>query len=138
MFCRSLFVFLFFSFGHCVVCSSSIYGSWIPLFIFKLYLRRKFILLEIDTCLACVFVLYYILEIQNLTITFILSEHVRFLTFVFNSQIINAIKCMNIFVYQYAGGRRGRDRMMSWVRISIRVRCTTLCDKVCQSLVAGR
>ena len=30
-----------------------------PFFIFKLYLRRKFILLEIDTCLACVFVLYY-------------------------------------------------------------------------------
>jgi hypothetical protein len=30
-----------------------------PFFIFKLCLRRKFILLEIDTCLACVFVLYY-------------------------------------------------------------------------------
>jgi len=26
MFCRSLFVLLYFSFGHCVVCSSSIYG----------------------------------------------------------------------------------------------------------------
>jgi hypothetical protein len=25
-----------------------------------------------------------------------------------------------------------------WVRISIRARCTTLCDKVCQWLVAGR
>jgi hypothetical protein len=25
-----------------------------------------------------------------------------------------------------------------WVRISIRVRCTTLCDKVCQCLAAGR
>jgi hypothetical protein len=74
--------------------------------------NNQFIFLELDTCLACVFVLYYILEIQNLTITFILSEHLRFLTFVFNSQIINAIKCMNIFVYQYEGGRRGRDRMM--------------------------
>ena len=31
MFCRSLFVLLyFFSFGHCVVCSSSIYGLWLP------------------------------------------------------------------------------------------------------------
>ena len=30
MFCRSLFV-LFFSFGHCVVCASSIYGFWLPL-----------------------------------------------------------------------------------------------------------
>jgi len=28
--------------------------------------------------------------------------------------------------------------MMLWVRISIRARCTTLCDKVCQWLVTGR
>ena len=27
--------------------------------------------------------------------------------------------------------------LMLWVRISIRVRCTTLCDKVCQWLVTG-
>ena len=31
MFCRSLFVLLSFFFGHCVVCSSSIYGFWLPL-----------------------------------------------------------------------------------------------------------
>jgi len=30
MFCRSLFVFLYFFLGHCVVCSSSIYGLWLP------------------------------------------------------------------------------------------------------------
>jgi hypothetical protein len=28
--------------------------------------------------------------------------------------------------------------LMLWVRISIRARCTTLCDKVCQWLVTGR
>jgi hypothetical protein len=28
--CRSLFVLLYFFFGHCVVCSSSIYGLWLP------------------------------------------------------------------------------------------------------------
>ena len=28
--------------------------------------------------------------------------------------------------------------LMFWVRISIRERCTTLCDKVCQWLVTGR
>ena len=28
-----------FSFGHCVVCSSSIYGFWFPFGIFKLFLR---------------------------------------------------------------------------------------------------
>jgi hypothetical protein len=31
MFCRSLFVMLSFSLCHCVVCSSSIYGFWLPL-----------------------------------------------------------------------------------------------------------
>ena len=28
--------------------------------------------------------------------------------------------------------------LMLWVRISIRARCTTLCDKICQWLAAGR
>ena len=31
MFCRSLFLLCAFSFDHCVVCSSSIYGFWLPL-----------------------------------------------------------------------------------------------------------
>ena len=31
MFCRSLFVLLSFFFGHCVVCPSSIYIFWLPL-----------------------------------------------------------------------------------------------------------
>jgi hypothetical protein len=45
MFCRSLFVPLyFFPFGHCVVCSS-IYGFWLPPFdIFKLFLYRHWTL----------------------------------------------------------------------------------------------
>ena len=55
-----------------------------------------------------------------------------------------------VFIYTL----RGRDRiivgftttcpnrflspLMLWVRISIRARCTTLCDKVCQWLATGR
>ena len=48
-------------------------------------------------------------------------------------------------------GRRGRDRMVvgftttyaisayhHWIRISIRARCTSLCDKVCQWLATSR
>ena len=31
MFCKSLFAYLSFFFGHSVVCSSSIYGFWLPL-----------------------------------------------------------------------------------------------------------
>jgi hypothetical protein len=31
MFSRSLFVLLYFFFGRCAVCSSSIYGFWLPL-----------------------------------------------------------------------------------------------------------
>ena len=52
MFCRSLFVLLYFSFGHCVVCSSSIYGFWLlhlwyrqTLLIF-MYQRSQYISLE--------------------------------------------------------------------------------------------
>jgi len=65
----------------------------------------------------------------------------------------SAMRVLDIFFWR---GRRGRDRMavgftntyaisaylyistMLWVRISIRARCTTLCDKVCQWPVRGR
>ena len=36
--CRSLFFLCTFSFGHCVVCFSSIYGCWLPLW----YLQTLF------------------------------------------------------------------------------------------------
>ena len=40
MFCRCCLPFCPFYFGHCVVCSSSIYGFWLsPLGIFKLFLH---------------------------------------------------------------------------------------------------
>ena len=42
MFCRSLFVLLSFSFGHCVVCSSSIYGFWLPLWYLQTLLAYLF------------------------------------------------------------------------------------------------
>jgi hypothetical protein len=41
MFCRSLFVLSYFSFGHCVVCSSLIYGFLLPLW----YLQALLILM---------------------------------------------------------------------------------------------
>jgi len=61
--------------------------------------------------------------------------------------------CLNFLLIM--GDRRGRGRMvvwftttyaigvyhhwvMSWVRIPLRARCITLCDKVCQWLAAGR
>ena len=39
---RCLF-FCTFYFGHCVVCSSSIYGFWLPLDIFKLFFKHWWI-----------------------------------------------------------------------------------------------
>ena len=49
MFCRSLFVFLyfFFLFGHCYVCSSSIYGFWLPLWYLQTLLTLRHIFLQI-------------------------------------------------------------------------------------------
>ena len=51
MFCRLLFVLLSkilsFSFGHCVVCSSSIYGFWLPLWYLQTLLC-VYLFLKID------------------------------------------------------------------------------------------
>ena len=66
------------------------------------------------------------------------------------------VMCTYVSIYvfiTYKRGRLGLDRMvvgfynylcsqclspLMWVQISIRVRCTTLCDKVCQWLATGR
>jgi hypothetical protein len=37
MFCRSFLSVCLFYFGHCVVCPSSIYGFWLPLWYFQFY-----------------------------------------------------------------------------------------------------
>ena len=41
------------------------------------------------------------------------------------------------WIYNYICNQR-LSPLMLWVRISIRARCTTLCDQVCQWLVTGR
>ena len=45
MFCRSLFILLYILFGHCVVCSSSLCGFWLPLW----YLQTQLFLLSTMT-----------------------------------------------------------------------------------------
>ena len=47
MFCRSLFVHLYFSFDHCVVCSSSIYGFWLPLWYLQTLLKIKMLYVKV-------------------------------------------------------------------------------------------
>jgi hypothetical protein len=47
------------------------------------------------------------------------------------------IKKNNCIFYNYLYNQC-LSPLMLWVRISIRARCTTLCDKVCQWLVTGR
>jgi len=41
------------------------------------------------------------------------------------------------WIYNYLYDRY-LSPLMLWVRISIRARCTTVCDKVCQWLTTGR
>jgi hypothetical protein len=41
-------------------------------------------------------------------------------------------------IFQIYRGDQCLSPLMLWVRISIRARCTTLCDKVCQWLARGR
>jgi hypothetical protein len=40
-FCRSLFLLCYFSFGHCVVCSSSIDRFWLPIWYIQTLLLKK-------------------------------------------------------------------------------------------------
>jgi hypothetical protein len=56
MFCRSLFVLLLFSFGHCVVCSS-IYGFWLPIW----YLQARLTAEKCHSPASCLigFLSYY-------------------------------------------------------------------------------
>jgi len=55
--------------------------------------------------------------------------------------IINAIQSWSwsygSWIYNYLCNQC-LSPLVLWVRISIRARCTTLCDKVCQWLAAGR
>ena len=46
--------FCTFSFGHCVVCSSSIYGFWLPFW----YLQTLLIILESKYCVLCLYLIY--------------------------------------------------------------------------------
>jgi hypothetical protein len=57
----------------------------------------------------------------------------------FNILILTQIQKENYFcwIYSYLCNQC-LSPMMLWVWISIRVRCTTLCDKVCHWLVTGR
>ena len=43
MFCKSSLSFCPFSFGHCVVCSSSIYGFWLPLLYLQTLLIKAYL-----------------------------------------------------------------------------------------------
>ena len=42
------------------------------------------------------------------------------------------------WIFNYLCNQCLSSLMLLWVRISIRARCTTLCDKVCQWLATGR
>ena len=58
------------------------------------------------------------------------------------NQVMVATVKLSKWWLQFKRARRGRDRCLSplmlSVRILVRTRCTTLCDKVCQWLSAGR
>ena len=63
MFSRSLFVLLYFFFGHCLVCSSLIYRFWLPPFgIFKLFYHQHQFTTYVYSLslrfLCCVYVFY--------------------------------------------------------------------------------
>ena len=98
-----------------------------------------FFLLDFRTVLTVWYFLFFLLDFRTvLTVWY-------FLFFVLLCILLNEVLPLFLFL----GGCRGRDRMIyyltnlclspqMWVRISIRSRCTTLCDKVRQWLSTGR
>jgi hypothetical protein len=51
--------------------------------------------------------------------------------------VLGAVVAVIVWIYNYLWNQC-LSPLMLWVRISIRARCTTLCDKVCQWLATGR
>ena len=127
MFCWSLFVLLYFIFfGHCVVCSSSIYGFWLPPFgIFKLFLslqcilyctylsrsRMEPVVLNFGSIWCC----YWIIEAVVVVI-------VSYCSWIYNYMCNQCLSPLTL-----------------WVRIPLRrgVFDTTLFGKVCKRFAAG-
>jgi len=58
-FLSGVFAFCLFSFGQCAVCPSWTYGFWLPLFIFKLFLSIRIVIVCFILLLFCLSSLYY-------------------------------------------------------------------------------
>jgi hypothetical protein len=67
--------FCAFSFGHCVVCSSSIYGFWLPLW----YLQTLLVIMaghekSMCTCYTDMYVLYIFIDVYHKHFLFLLQK----------------------------------------------------------------
>jgi hypothetical protein len=105
------------SFDHCVVCSSSIYGFWLPPF-------------GIFWPLCCLF----FFDIRIL-ITSMVSSNSSSKTF--QPPLWGSSWSDGSWIYNYLCNQCLLPLRL-WVRIPLMARCTTLCDKVCQWLATGR
>ena len=79
--------------------------------------------------IKCMFILMYS--------CYILSYAVLYNRFETNQRGRHSHDRIGSWIYNYLCNQC-LSPLMLWVRISIRARCTTLCDKVCQWLAAGR
>jgi hypothetical protein len=82
MFCRSLFVIFTFSFGHCVVCPSLIYGIWVPLWYLLTFLfgffsshKYKYTIVSIARYVTCFINSLTAVQLSIIQWWFILYEH---------------------------------------------------------------
>jgi hypothetical protein len=124
--------FCTFSFGHCVVCSSSIYGFWLPPFgIFKLFL--SFCPFSFGHCVVCTFSRYSQLKsltnkidrhdtteillkvaLNTITITLTIPEQISSLT-ILVMQMVNFITCgCESSAPFYVIYKAGREPMLYW------------------------
>jgi hypothetical protein len=91
--------FVLFSFGHCVVCSSSIYGFWLPLWHLWNF-PNSFVLSLIVICLA------YSMKGEWISVTYLLTNHFKNPSLIFYEHICNWFhQCTSVYYFSYAMGK---------------------------------
>ena len=144
--------FCTFSFGHCVVCSSSIYGFWSPFGIFKLFLNHlAFRCFDYERiwwalfqkrvgCAYKVFFDFIIIDSNQ-------DLNLRLISLMYWKSYPILVINWNQDYLLHKRDRRGRDRMVVWhsVRITTNVVSSnpgvlvpTLCDKFVRLMVFSR
>ena len=86
VFCVDLVGIVFFSFGHCIDCISSIYGSWLPI-----WYIRTFIFIRQYANIFTTFIYFHFPDLLGINVEFCFSE-----TLLMHVDLVGLPICMNV------------------------------------------